>query len=127
MEAKFLQCAICGNIVCKVVDSGVTPVCCGSPMHVLEPKTNDVGLEKHLPVAVRLDSCTIQVKVGSAPHPSTPEHHIVFIALLTRGGIEIKPVPQDGDAPEVKFKCSEGEELAIYSFCNLHGLWMTSF
>ncbi|MCQ2339058.1 MAG: desulfoferrodoxin [Paludibacteraceae bacterium] len=127
MEAKFLQCLTCGNIICKVVDSGVTPKCCDSFMRLLEPKTNEVGVEKHLPVVTRLDSCTIQVKVGSTPHPSTPEHHIVFIALLTKNGIQIKPVTQDGNNPEITFNCPQGEALAVYSFCNLHGLWMTNF
>lgn len=127
MEAKFLQCLTCGNIICKVVDSGVTPKCCDSFMRLLEPKTNEMGNEKHLPVVTRLDSYTIQVKVGSTPHPSTPEHHIVFIALLTKSGIQIKHITQDGEVPTITFDCPQGEAVAVYSFCNIHGLWVTQF
>lgn len=127
MEAKFLQCMTCGNIICKVVDSGVTPKCCDSFMRLLEPKTNEMGNEKHLPVVERLDACTIQVKVGSVAHPSTPEHHIVFVALLTKDGIQIKPVPQDGKDPMITFNCKHSEGIAVYEFCNLHGLWMTEW
>jgi len=124
MEAKFYLCKTCGNIICKVVDSGVTPHCCNSPMTLLEPKTQDAGVEKHLPVITRLDPCTVSVKVGSVPHPSAPEHHIVFIALLTKDGIQIKPLPLDGKEPEMKFHCAAGEAVAVYSYCNIHGLWL---
>lgn len=128
MEAKFYLCQTCGNIICKVVDSGVTPHCCNSPMTFLEPKTQDAGLEKHLPVVTRLDPCTIHVKVGSIPHPSMENHHIVFIALLTKNGIQIKHVDySDGNDPEMKFSCEIGEPVAVYSYCNIHGLWMTNF
>jgi len=123
MEAKFYMCQTCGNIICKIVDSGVTPVCCGKPMALLEVKTEEQFQEKHLPVVERLDACTVKVKVGSVPHPSTAEHHIVFIALLRKDGIDLKPVEADGNSPEVTFCCPAGEAVGVYSYCNLHGLW----
>jgi len=123
MEAKFYLCPTCGNIICKIVDSGVTPVCCGKPMELLAAKSEDVGVEKHLPVITRLDSCTIQVKVGSAPHPSTAEHHIVFIALHKKDCLGIKTLAVDGKNPEITFRCQKGEAIGVYSYCNIHGLW----
>lgn len=124
---KFYQCLTCGNIIVKIIDSGVTPKCCESFMKPLEPKSKEMGLEKHLPVVTRLDACTIQVKVGSAPHPSTAEHHIVFIALHTKEGVEFKTINQDGKDPEITFSCKQGEAIGVYSFCNLHGLWYQPF
>ena len=94
-------------------------------MKLLEPKSQDLGVEKHLPVVTRLDPCTLKVAVGSTPHPSTPEHHIVFIALHTKEGLEFKSIPQDGNAPEITFTCKQGDAIGVYSFCNLHGLWFT--
>lgn len=123
MEAKFYRCPTCGNIICKVVDSGVTPFCCGKPMELLEVKSEELYQEKHLPVVERLDACTIKVKVGSAPHPSTAEHHIAFIALLKKDALGIKPLAADGKAPEVTFRCPKGEAVGVYSYCNIHGLW----
>lgn len=122
---KFYQCLTCGNIIVKIIDSGVTPKCCDSFMRLLEPKSQDMGVEKHLPVVARIDPCTIQVRVGSVAHPSTNEHHIVFIALHTKEGLEFKTIPQDGNAPGINFTCKAGEAIGVYSFCNLHGLWFT--
>lgn len=123
MEAKFYLCRICGNIVCKVVDSGVTPVCCGSEMQLLEPKTVDLGQEKHLPVVEWLDDCTLRVKVGSVEHPSTAEHHIVMIALETTNGLNFKLL-KVGEPPVAEFKCKRSELKGVYEYCNLHGLWL---
>ena len=69
MEAKFYRCLTCGNIICKVVDSGVTPFCCGSEMVLLEAKSEDNGIEKHLPEIEWIDDCTLRVKVGAVEHP----------------------------------------------------------
>lgn len=127
MDVKFYLCTICGNVVCKVVDSGVTPWCCGKEMVLLEPKSKDSGLEKHLPVLEWLDDCTAKVKVGSVPHPSTDEHHIAMIALKTVDGVFIKPVDHsEGKDPEAVFHCRKEEVEGVYSYCNLHGLWYLS-
>ena len=124
METKFYLCPTCGNIVCKIIDSGVTPDCCGSPMDELLPKSKDTGVEKHLPVVERLDDCTIVVRVGSVPHPVTAEHHIDFIALETCCGIQIKKLDwSKGKEPGAKFHCPVGKAKGVYSYCNLHGLW----
>jgi len=51
---QVYRCNICGNIV-EVLHAGVgTLVCCGQPMELLTEKTEDVGLEKHVPVKRRL-------------------------------------------------------------------------
>ena len=90
MTTKFYQCAHCGNVIIKVVDSGVPVVCCGEKMVELIPNTVDASGEKHVPVVKWLDEQTIQVEVGSVHHPMLPEHHIAFIYVETeRGGIRV--------------------------------------
>ena len=45
------------------------------------------------------------------------------VSLQTKSGNQRK-VLKPGDAPEVSFAISEGDEVeAVYAYCNLHGLW----
>ena len=122
MATKFYKCNRCGNVVEKVVDSKVPVVCCGEQMQELIPNTVDASNEKHVPVVTRLDDNHIKVEVGSVPHPMLPEHHIAFIYFETEsGGIRINLK----DKPEaVVCTCSE-RPIAVYEYCNLHGLWKT--
>ena len=122
MATKFYKCNRCGNVVEKVVDSKVPVVCCGEQMQELIPNTVDASNEKHVPVVTRLDDNHIKVEVGRVPHPMLPEHHIAFIYVETEsGGIRINLK----DKPEaVVCTCSE-RPIAVYEYCNLHGLWKT--
>ena len=91
-------------------------------MTVLEPNTTDAAQEKHVPVVTR-EGNTITVTVGSVEHPMLPEHYIQWIVLETENGFrvaELKP----GDKPQVKFFENE-KVIAVYEYCNLHGLWKT--
>lgn len=119
MEVKFYRCRVCGNVAVKVVDSGVPLVCCGEKMEELTPSTADTGAEKHLPVIERVDGCTVRIKVGSAPHPMLPEHHIAFICIETEDGIQ---VAYPSDKPEAVFT-AKSPIKAVYEYCNIHGLW----
>ena len=124
MATKFFLCTTCGNVVVKAIDSGVDVVCCGQEMKELIPGTTDASKEKHLPVVERVDDCTIKVKVGSMPHPMSKEHHIVFIYLETEHGGQIMYLDPEGPA-EVCFCGCKDKPVAVYSYCNLHGLWKT--
>ncbi|MCQ2146456.1 MAG: desulfoferrodoxin [Bacteroidales bacterium] len=124
MATKFYLCKSCGNLIVKVLDSGVTPVCCGSDMMELIPGVSDGAGEKHIPVVERIDDSTIKVKVGAVPHPMVPAHHITFIYLETENGGQLKKLDPEG-TPEAVFNCSEDKPVAVYEYCNLHGLWKT--
>ena len=122
MAVKFFKCNHCGNVIMKVVDSKVPVVCCGEKMAELVANTEEASVEKHLPVVNRIDSSKIKVEVGSAPHPMLPEHHIAFIYVeCERGGIraDLK------DKPEATVCTCTDEPIAVYEYCNLHGLWKT--
>ncbi|HKM13088.1 MAG TPA: desulfoferrodoxin family protein [Bacteroidales bacterium] len=91
-------------------------------MEQLIAHTEDAGGEKHVPVVTKLDDCTIKVEVGSVPHPMLPEHHIAFIYLETEDGGARVGLPHDGK-PEAEFCTCSGKPVAVYEYCNLHGLW----
>ena len=117
---KFYKCNKCGNVAIKVVDSGVPMVCCGEKMELLEPNTVDASGEKHMPVVTLLGDGKIRVEVGSVHHPMTPEHHIAFIYVETENGgirVDLK------DEPVADIYVGDANVVAVYEYCNLHGLW----
>lgn len=117
---KFYKCNKCGNVAIKVVDSGVPMVCCGEKMELLEPNTVDASGEKHMPVVTLLGDGKIRVEVGSVHHPMTPEHHIAFIYVETdNGGIRVDLK----DEPVADIYVGGENVVAVYEYCNLHGLW----
>lgn len=121
-ENRFYICKHCGNIIGKIYDAGVPVVCCGEKMAVLEAGAVEASREKHIPV-VKLENNTVTATVGSVLHPMTEEHNISWVYLETNLGGQRKGL-NETDAPEVKFALSEGEKpVAVYAYCNLHGLW----
>lgn len=122
MATKFFKCKHCGNVVVKTVDSGVPLVCCGEKMEELVANTVDASQEKHVPVVTRVDDNTIRVDVGSVEHPMAPEHHISFIYVETENGGILSYLK---DKPTATFSVSGDKPVAVYEYCNLHGLWKT--
>ena len=122
MTTRFYKCETCGNVVVKLVDSKVPIVCCGQKMQELVPNTVDASNEKHVPVVTRLENNSIKVEVGSVAHPMTEEHHIAFIYVETdKGGIKVDL----HDKPEAVSALGDAKPIAVYEYCNLHGLWKT--
>jgi len=122
MAQKFYVCEHCGNIVTKVKDVGVPVVCCGQKMTELVPGTTDASQEKHVPV-YKVEGNNVLVTIGSVEHPMQEEHHIEWIVLETKQGVQRKYL-EPGQAPKAVFALTEGDEVvAVYEYCNLHGLW----
>ena len=121
MENKFFICEHCGNIIGMIHNSGVPVVCCGQKMTELIPGTVDASKEKHIPVAT-VEGNVVKVEVGSVAHPMTQEHHIAWVYLQTDKGGQRKNLAFDGQ-PEVTFALNEEKAVAVYAYCNLHGLW----
>ena len=64
----------------------------------------------------------IKVEVGSVAHPMLEEHHISFIYVETEnGGIRVDL----NDKPEAVISLGDEKAVAVYEYCNLHGLWKT--
>lgn len=124
MSLVFYKCAHCGNIAVKVYDKRVPLFCCGEKMEALEAGVTDAAVEKHVPVVEVADGI-VDVKVGSVAHPMEEEHYITMIVLETATGFQVKELAP-GQAPEAQFALAEGEKaVAVYEYCNLHGLWKT--
>ncbi len=112
----------CETIVEVINSCNEVPSCCGEPMRELKANTTDAAQEKHVP-EVSIEGNLVKVKVGSVEHPMTEEHHIAFIYLETENGVARKDLDHTGK-PEAVFALAEGEKpVAVYEYCNLHGLW----
>ena len=120
-NTKFYICPHCGNIVEMVSDAGVTPFCCGQKMDELVPGSVDASVEKHVP-DVKVVEGAVEVNVGSVNHPMEEVHWIEWVQLVSDQGSYRKWL-NPGEAPHVKFLLGEEKPLAVYAYCNLHGLW----
>ena len=123
MKAKFYICRHCGNLIVKIHDAGVPVSCCGEKMEELIPNTVEASGEKHKPV-VSVENGIVRVSVGSVAHPMVPEHSIEWVFVETENGGQLKRL-NPGSEPEVKFLLDGEKAVAVYAYCNLHGLWMT--
>ena len=118
--SQIYKCNVCGNIV-EVLHTGAGDlVCCGQPMELQKEKTEEEGLEKHVPVIEKTEA-GVKVKVGSEPHPMEEKHFIEWIQVLADGKLYrrfLKP----GDRPEAEFRV-KAEKIVAREYCNVHGLW----
>lgn len=123
MKTKFYICRHCGNLVHMIHDAGVPMMCCGQKMDELLPNTVEASGEKHLP-AVTVEDGAVHVNVGSINHPMIPEHYIEWIYVQTENSGHLK-IRKPGDDPSAAVRLGDDKALAVYAYCNLHGLWMT--
>ena len=123
MITKFYVCSHCRNIAEMVYDTDIALYCCGDKMQELVPNTVEASGEKHIP-AVKVGDGVVEVNVGSVDHPMEEIHWIEWVQLVTDKGMHrrfLKP----GEAPNVSFRLEDEKPLAVYAYCNLHGLWKT--
>jgi superoxide reductase len=117
---QIYKCNVCGNIV-EVLHAGAGQlVCCDQPMELLTEKSEDVGLEKHVPVIEKTER-GIKIKVGEVPHPMEENHYIEWIELIADSKVHrefLKP----GDKSEAEFEL-KAEKIEAREYCNIHGLW----
>ena len=120
-NAKFYICPHCRNIAEMVYDTDIPLHCCGDQMEVLVPGSVDACVEKHVP-NVKIGEGLVEVNVGSVNHPMEEVHWIEWVQLITDQGSYRKWL-NPGEAPNVKFLLDGEKPLAVYAYCNLHGLW----
>ena len=119
---KFYICRKCGSILTDFnhVCAGLT--CCGEKVEELIAGTTDGAREKHVP-AVKIDGQKVCVQVGEVEHPMMEKHYIQFIVVETDKGYMTKFLKPE-EKPAAEFVLAEGEKaVAVYEYCNLHGLW----
>lgn len=93
-------------------------------MEELKPNTTDGKTEYHLPVVLQCDDHKLKIRVGKEPHPMTAAHHIRFIYVETEMGGHLVHL-KDNQPAEVTL-CMCDKPIAIYAYCNLHGIWKTA-
>ena len=123
MDKVFLKCEVCGNLVGMLHDGGAPMTCCGKTMSRLVPNTTDASVEKHVP-SVKVEGYTVTVQIGEAPHPMEAAHHIEWI-MVNQGAKTQRIALTPDSAPIAVFECSpdDGNNISVYCYCNLHGLW----
>jgi len=120
---NIFYCKHCKRIVYTYFGGG-TLTCCGEEMTLLQPKSKDVGNEKHLPVVEKLTEDQIKVTIGSVLHPMLPEHFIQWIFVAQDHTFQIRTF-EAGMEPVATFYVVPDQDIKVYEFCNLHGLWLT--
>ena len=120
-NTNFYICEKCGNLVGAIHESGVPMKCCGQNMTKIEAGVVEASREKHIPVAV-VEGDKVVVSVGSVAHPMTAEHSIEWVYLQTNKGGQRKAL-NAGEEPKVVFALADEQPVAVYAYCNLHGLW----
>jgi superoxide reductase len=114
-NVRFYECKECGLLALSFNGKEIPG------LKELVPNTVDASGEKHLPV-VQLEGDKLVARIGSVEHPMVPEHFIQWVYLLTdKGGQRKNLVP--GSDPKVKFALGDEKPVAVYAYCNLHGLW----
>ena len=122
-ENRFFICRKCGNVIGMIDGSGVPIKCCGQNMEQLEGEKEEGKAENHKPV-VNISGNSVNVRVGNTAHPMEREHGITWVYLQTDRGGHRKCLDSDGN-PEVDFVLSDEKPIAVYAYCNLHGMWIT--
>ena len=91
-------------------------------MEEIVANTVDAAREKHVP-EVAVEGNLVKVQVGSVAHPMMDAHYIQFIILETKKGYQKQDL-KPGQEPKAEFLVAPGDEpVAVYEYCNLHGLW----
>lgn len=88
----------------------------------LTADSTDAATEKHVPV-VNINGDNVEVIVGSVEHPMTDKHWITTIVLETENGFYKRNLQAD-EEPKANFVTTD-KPVAVYEYCNLHGLWVS--
>ena len=95
-------------------------ILCKDEVFVELPVQNNEDWETHEPVINR-NGDSFSVNIASDDHPMDGDHHIAFVILQYEKGYRVMYFDK-GEKPEVKFYQDE-PVIAVYAYCNQHGLW----
>ena len=118
-ELILKKCMKCGALVqvfedCHCENCGIQ--CCKEAMKTLVPNSADAAAEKHLPT-YEINDGKIFVTVN---HVMEEDHYIEWIAFATNNKMVFKYLKPGKEATA---HCKYKEGMAVYSYCNKHGLW----
>lgn len=122
LEIKKCECGCDCSNECNCENCKCEDCKCNSNIELLNAKTADTSVEKHVPV-VNIDGENVEVVVGSTLHPMEEKHYIEYIILETEKGVYVRYL-NPGDEPKANFVIAKDEKVkAAYEYCNIHGLW----
>ena len=73
---------------------------------------------------VEIDGDLLHVTVGAVLHPMTEPHHIAWIYVQYENGGQLVYLDHEGE-PKATVALGGNKPVAVYEYCNLHGLWKT--
>lgn len=125
MDPKFLMCEKCGSTITFLTGEGDNVKCCDDEMVLLNASEADEAKEKHVPKVHHIEGA-VRVDVGEVSHPMEDEHFIEWIYLQTKRGGQFVRL-KAGEEPRATFGVSTDapgdEPIAVFAYCNKHGLW----
>ena len=116
---KIKKCNKCGALLevienCTCQNCKLT--CCGEEMKDLIPNTEEASHEKHIPT-FEIEGNNINITVN---HVMEEDHFIEWIKVITENE-ELTKYFTPGE--EASFAVPLKKDMAIYAYCNKHGLW----
>ena len=117
---EVYKCEICGNVVTVLHAKAGRLVCCGQPMVLQIARTEDQGMEKHVPIVEKTDE-GVKITVGSVLHPMEENHYIEWIEVITDTGV-FRKFLKPGDSPVAEFETAE-DMIQVREYCSIHRLW----
>lgn len=122
-RVNIYRCPICQSVVELIDDGGHSLTCCGVPMQLQSLQAKQEVDEFHTPQLTHRNGL-LYVKVGSKPHPQSDDHHISFILFVTKQNVRRLDIKRNTPANAVFTDKDHGD---VYAYCNVHGLFKTSF
>ncbi|WP_320130197.1 desulfoferrodoxin family protein [uncultured Sphaerochaeta sp.] len=119
----FYHCPICNSVVELIENGGHSLTCCDHPMELMKIQESGEGQAYHLPELRHKDGL-LYVTIGSKMHPQSEDHYIGFIVFVTKQTVRRSDIKTNGPPTAVFTDKDHGD---VYSYCNLHGIWKTSF
>ena len=108
-----------GKVIMEMNDVAAEMLCKDEKFIEL-PVQNNEDWETHEPVINR-NGDSFSVNIASDDHPMDGDHYIAFVILQYEKGYRVVYFDK-GEKPEVKFYQDE-PVIAVYAYCNQHGLW----
>ena len=115
MDLIFKKCSKCNNIIWSFNDRDIK--CCNESMKEIKANSTDASFEKHVPNYEIIDD-KINIVVN---HVMEENHYIMWILMVSDNEIQYKEF-KSGEEAKVTFNYKDNS--IIYSYCNLHSLWM---
>ncbi|MGH0053601.1 MAG: desulfoferrodoxin family protein [Sphaerochaetaceae bacterium] len=122
-KLHFYRCPVCHSMVDLVNDEGHSLHCCETEMQLMKPKNAEQSDAYH-EIVLTHRGTLLYVKIGSKPHPQSEEHCITTIFLVTKNDTLRHDIRKGTPAATVFTDIEHGD---VYAYCNVHGLFKTSF